>query len=72
MRELTVELELSDVIAVGTTPPFSFIRRRFLRIDDNTRSYRFLFAVWHPSWRKTFINKILQISEFAILTVGEM
>ena len=68
-EDCSVELELSGIKAVGSTPPWRpAMGRRFLRLDDHHRSYLFLFSVRHPRWRSRFIQEITKVSR----TVGNV
>lgn len=66
-----VDLSLSDVVAVGSTPPWrALMGRRLLRIDVKNLSYLFLFSIRHPRWRPRYSEKLREIEPTAALRDG--
>ena len=70
-RDSAIELELPDITAVGSTPKWgSFPARPFLRLDDRSRSYLFLFSAFRPRWRPEFVAEVTRLAPSARLLDG--
>ena len=70
-EEYAVELPISAVKAVGSTPAWRVaMGRRFLRVDGEHRSYLFLFSLRHPRWRSHFIQELRKTAPRAALIDG--
>lgn len=67
----TLDLPLSQIAAVGSTPRWRPVMgRRFLRLDSGERSYLFLFSVRHPRWRTRFQSELLKAAPGTISEDG--